>query len=106
MIVVVVPRRGTEPALVIDAGSGVVCADFLGERVLVYFEGNRYGASNLQTFEERVRCAAGRLVQHYPTVARGQFARADFTPVGLLSEAFGLTITDAAAVAAWTSEAE
>lgn len=57
----------------IKAGSGVV-ARITAERgpayASIYYEGNLYGASNLNTQEEKERCAAGRLHENYPTVAR------------------------------------
>lgn len=53
----------------IDPASGVVAAEKDGT-VHVYFESNRYGACNLHQYEERVLCAAGRLHEKYPTIAR------------------------------------
>lgn len=38
-------------------------------RVKCYYEGNIYGAVNLQTFQDRAICAAGRLITRYPTTA-------------------------------------
>jgi hypothetical protein len=38
--------------------------------VLVDYEGNLYGASNVRTLEDRLHHAAGRHIMRYPTVAR------------------------------------
>lgn len=55
----------------IDAGSAVVAlTSESGSGFDVYYEGNRYGAENLRTFEDKVGCAAGRALYRYPTIAR------------------------------------
>lgn len=36
---------------------------------IIYYEGNLYGASNLESYDERIKCAAGRAYTRYPTVA-------------------------------------
>jgi hypothetical protein len=95
---VLVPLPGTQPALLIDPGSGIIASfeaihalpdvgdpNFTGrERVLVYYEGNRFNASNLLTFESRVNLAADRLAKNYPTVARNLFPIVDFMLIGML----------------------
>jgi hypothetical protein len=48
----------------------------------VCFEGNLHGAENLNTYEERVKMAADRLMTGYPTVARMDDWKASFTVVG------------------------
>lgn len=35
-----------------------------------YFEGNVYGCENLNSYDEKVRCAYDRLVSKYPTSAK------------------------------------
>jgi hypothetical protein len=57
-------------------GSGVVGTPQEEGRVLVDYEGNRYGAVNMVTLADRVRQAWGRHARRYPTVAR-QLVRAD-----------------------------
>lgn len=82
---VLVPVPGSAAARQIDPGSGIVtdASPFpVAGDVRVYFEGNRYGAENLQTFEERVQCASGRLATKYPTIACGLFKAVDFHVVG------------------------
>lgn len=54
----------------------------------VYFEGNKYGAVNLGTYEERLLNAADRLWGKYPTVARMRLDEKSFSEfliVGSLS---------------------
>jgi len=112
MVMVLVPKPGTRASRNIDPGSGVVtlaaywrsAADT--DRVLVYYEGNRYGAVNLTTFEERVLQAAGRLDKRYPTIAKGAWPAIEFDVVGTFSfsedwRAHRLDVTDAALVARW-----
>jgi hypothetical protein len=87
-LTVLVPKPGSRAADMIDAGSGVVTdeASWTGlPEALVYFEGNRYGAENLRTFDQRVLSAAGRLDQRYPTVAKAMLPIDDFVPVGLFT---------------------
>jgi hypothetical protein len=63
----------------IDAGSAIVgeIKEGLAE---VHFE--RGGASNVQTFEEKIHHAAGRRAASYPTIARGAFPAEGMKDVG------------------------
>jgi hypothetical protein len=99
-LTVLVPKPGTHAAEVIHRGSGVVTDpkwDTLPALVsddpmvglfvdkpdiLVYYEGNGWGATNSQRFEYCVGIAAGRLDQRYPTIACGHFRRDDFEVIG------------------------
>lgn len=38
--------------------------------LVVDYEGNRYGAMNMQTYADRALVCAGRHKEHYPTIAR------------------------------------
>lgn len=50
---------------------------------IIYYEGNKYGASNLTRFTERLDVAAGRAIEKYPTVAKVKIERPhEFTVVG------------------------
>jgi len=100
LLVVLVPQPGTAAAHFIRRGSGVVARPGVDREVRVDYEGNLYGAAELVTFEARVRHAAGRLREQYPTVARGTFPRHTFTVVGTL-DGDSLLITDRATVSAW-----
>lgn len=72
-------------------GSAIVCrasadgSPLLGKEGMVdiWFEGNLNGAENLNTYFEKILCAAGRLVTNYPTIARGAVRR---SAVQLLAE--------------------
>jgi hypothetical protein len=79
---VLVPRPGSQADLAIRTGSGIVTVDPTADKVEVYYEGNLYGASGLETFEDKVRRAAERLVDRYPTIAKGRWARTDFDVIG------------------------
>ena len=98
-----VPESGTSAWATIDRKSGIVGRDIGVGQFEVYFEGNRYGAVNLATFEQRVLCAAGRLVSKYPTIARAVFAATDFKVVGSVDwDAAAVRIEDKTAVDVWT----
>lgn len=110
MLHVLAPRPGAPAAAVIDAGSGIVMdmAAWVmrGDPAIVYFEGNRYDVPNLRSFEERVRHAADRLVERYPTIARACFPRDQFDVIGTYVFEAGcrhrtLDITDQEALDAW-----
>lgn len=55
---------------------------FFNGCLVVYFEGNLYKSENLETYEDRLLHAAGRLVKNYPTTAKAYFKWADLTQVG------------------------
>lgn len=64
-----------------DPGSGIV--GFATENgFLIYFEGNRFDAENLHSWDSKVRQAYGRLVQKYPTVAKSFVNQSDLVSVG------------------------
>jgi hypothetical protein len=83
-VTVYVPKLGTIAAQMIDAGSGVVGQPgkqvSAVEVIEVYYEGNRFGYSNVHTFADRVKVAADRMGQSYPTIARAVY------PVDMLVE--------------------
>jgi hypothetical protein len=65
---VYVPAPGSDLGIV--PGSGIVGTPQDDGLVLIDYEGNLYGASNIGTFEDRIHHAAGRHIMRYPTVAR------------------------------------
>lgn len=71
-------KLGIEPASAIVAAIDQCASD----RVLIHFEGNLYGADNLKTYEGRIRQAAGRQVERYPTMAKMVVAREQLVEVG------------------------
>jgi hypothetical protein len=71
----------------IDRGSGIVGkriveADPAESPLLVYYEGNRYGAENMRLYAERVYHAASRMQEDYPTVATSVVRRDALLHVG------------------------
>jgi len=71
---VYVPAVGADPSdgiTVIAARSGIVGRPTRWEKLVeLWFEGNLYGAPALETYPARVRQAAGRMTENYPTIAR------------------------------------
>lgn len=70
-IKIYIPKEGCEleAGKTIDPGSGIV--GFVSTNgLMAYFEGNRFGADNLKSWDSKVRHAYGRLVQKYPTIAK------------------------------------
>jgi hypothetical protein len=67
--VIYVPVERSIYDTMIDPGSGIVGAEH-GHELVIYYEGNRFGASNMHDPLERVKNAFGRLATLYPTVAR------------------------------------
>lgn len=103
---ILVPARGCEHKLGIDRGSAIVGLQALhDERVLVYFEGNRYRAENLRRFDQRIETAAGRLTQRYPTIARASVSASDLTLVGTFStETRSIAVLDKIQLREWAGE--
>lgn len=110
-IAVFVPASADMPiAQLVDRGSaivGCVTGDEAAEQVTVYFEGNRYGYANVQTLADRARIAAGRLIEHYPTVAFAVVSRRDLLKVGWYEREHGIILLRDRrvheALAAWLS---
>ena len=67
---VLIPKPNSSKRKLIKAGSGIVATNRPDGSTDIYFEGNLYGAENLRSYWGRLLCAAGRLSQKYPTVAR------------------------------------
>lgn len=101
-----VPAPGED--LGIAPGSAIVAAiDQASEdRVLVYYEGNLFGACNLRRFVERVLHAADRQVARYPTIAKASFPRSVLIEVAAFDYTTGkiTAITNAAALRAWVPD--
>lgn len=85
-------------------GAGIVAASepTLPEMVHIHFEGNLYGAANLNDFNERVLSAAGRLREGYPTSAQAHVPFHLLHEIGALHyEQRKITIIDQAALDEW-----
>lgn len=88
----------------IKKGSAIVgeMASSCDPLVEIYYEGNLYGAVNLQRFEDRVLCAAGRMRENYPTAACGMVPDSTLREVGSFNyDTKVLTIIDQPALDAW-----
>ncbi len=104
--VVFVPREGDSAADGIRAGSGIVGASLPdAELVLVYYEGARYGQSEMARLADRVFYAHGYLVDRSETVARMTLPPGSLVEVGTFDPPSGtIAPIDAhaeAALAAW-----
>jgi hypothetical protein len=82
MIDVYVPLPGTVAWEHIDQGSGIVGALDTNGTIRLYFEGNRYGYVNVKTYADRVKIAADRQRQRYPTVAQMNVKSSDVRRIG------------------------
>lgn len=97
-----VPAPGTRTH--VDAGSAIV-GERRGDVIDAHYE--RGGASNVQTFEDRILHAAGRRSHRYPTSARSGFPADEMIDVGsvqyddVLRRWYICDITDAEALEAW-----
>jgi len=74
-LMVVVPGSGAKS--VVDPGSGIVALKSEGF-YRVYYEGNRFGASNMHSIEGRLIIAASRLLTAAPTIAFHVIAENEF----------------------------
>ncbi len=80
---VYIPKPDTHIANIISKGSAVIKAKPLTESLmLVYYEGNIFQASNVVTFSDKCRLAAGRATDSYPTTAMLVAREGDMTLVG------------------------
>ncbi len=99
--VVWVPANETRLGLRIAAGSGIVSvatasAMWLSatDQVEIGFEGNLYGASNLDAYADRVYHAWGRQVESYPTTARAWVSTDDLISIGNFDTVEGRVVLD------------
>lgn len=83
-VVVPKPEHQNEVAMYIAPGSGIVACQIpgAGDRLLVYFEGNINGASNLNTLEDRALRAYDRMSTRYPTIAMAALSADLFEVIG------------------------
>lgn len=84
-------------------GSAVVAGPPTNGTVTIYYEGNTLGAVNLVHYEDRLKSAADRLVNKYPTSACLRVSESELHAVGEYEtddwETIGLT--DPVRLAAW-----
>lgn len=94
--------QDAEKELGIDPGSAIVGRMFSGpgRRLLVYYEGNRYGSVNMGRFAEKAMHAASRMQNAYPTVAHAVVDHALLRTVGKF-DGERVDLTDRAALEEW-----
>ncbi len=68
----------------LSAGSAIVSTGqpISSDTILCHYEGNVYGAENLSAFGDRACNAAGRLLENYPTIAKGAMNPSWLSEVG------------------------
>jgi hypothetical protein len=81
-LTVYVPQAGHPEVDAIDPGSGIVGLPTDDGRIAIHFEGNRYGAVNMERLADRVAQAAARLRFEYPTVAKAQVSPESLVAIG------------------------
>jgi hypothetical protein len=73
--------------------------------VAFYYEGNIHSASNLRSYEERIKCAAGRMFERYPTTAMIALPVTDLDAyvrvVGTIDDTYKVSFTDESAALAY-----
>jgi hypothetical protein len=109
MLGVYVPRGPHRETAHIVPGSAIVGTNErygpARDRLRVYWEGNLYGAVNLRTPEDKLRCAAGRLVASYPTIAQGTVPAEALALVGVYHYgSHQLDVVDPARWRAWLAQ--
>lgn len=103
MIVEIMVPKSDALLRMIAPKSGIVGIDAMDVFKHIYFEGNLYDASNMRLYTERLKVAAGRLRDRYPTVAQMMVDADDVIVVGSFNTD-GWTIeavTDPKALEAW-----
>lgn len=73
----------------IDPGSGIVGTVEANGRILIDYEGNRYGTAGMRRYATRVQHAAGRHSERYPTIARQLVNSATMTAIGVYDDVTG-----------------
>lgn len=97
---VYVPKGAAAERLGIDPRSGIVGRPASPSLVELYYEGNRFGASNIVTFADRCWHAFDRMDRAYPTVARSLASVEDVIDAGTFTVGHGVDPHDGAALAA------
>jgi hypothetical protein len=102
-----VPKPNTPAAATVHPGSAIVGdeAARTDGAVLCHFEGGHDGGEKWSYFL-KMKHAAGRLIERYPTIAMAAFRVDDLVPVGTVDgERYVVTmITDEASLTAWAGE--
>lgn len=97
-VAIFIPVLGSPVEHIVDPCSGLVgYVDTHAGYFVGYMESNRLRASNMQLYSERIKHAAGRLFESYPTVAMFQIPAADtacnLIEVGTINRAYKISFT-------------
>lgn len=105
-----VPALGSSLSRTLARGSAIVSDANEAPRdglVVIYFEGNIFGAVNLVEYPDRVLNAAGRLRENYPTSAMQGAYLSDLVAIGTFHyPTRGLLIENRAALQEWLTPAK
>lgn len=105
ILTVYVPAADSALRRTLLPGSALVGSLSNGRRIMVDFEGDKYGSQGLRTYEQKLLHASGRHVERYPTVARAFVESGDLIEVGTYDvHQRTLTVTDPQALKGWTDE--
>lgn len=103
-----VPAKQGSLDNLIRPGSGIVALqDQTAPQgyLVFYYEGNIHSASNLRSYEERIKCAAGRMFERYPTTAMIALPVTDLDSyvrvVGTIDDTYKVSFTDEPAALAY-----
>lgn len=95
---------GTVPCGILP-GSGIVGRSTGDGLIEIWYEGDAHGAANLNTFAEKISCAAGRMSSQYPTSARAVVDASSLLLIGKFHLAEGLAVIDEATLTSkWSGE--
>ena len=79
---------------------------FRSAKTSIYYEGNKFNYSNVKTWADKVRVAAHRQNENYPTIARSLVPSSELRKVGYVE--FGarveVVVTDRETLSLWLGE--
>ena len=86
----------------IDGGSGIVAyiCENDPKSLMLYYEGNRFNAGNIGSFEDMAIHAYGRMAKNYPTVAKTIGSASEFVSVGTVNQN-GIQAIESESLEAW-----
>jgi hypothetical protein len=104
MLTIFVPKAGSAAGHMVIPGSAIVATPKreIDGRAVCYYEGGRH----IETYFEKLKIAAGRLMTRYPTIALAAFDLKELVQVGTYDgDRYVVTeITNAATLQEWSGE--
>lgn len=102
ILAIYVPTHDSHLRKTIVAGSAIVGSPAEDDRIMIDYEGNIYNSSNMVSFDNKLLIAAGRHIDHYPTVARSWVKGSELIPVGTYDyDTHQIEVFDIAALGEW-----